>query len=300
MRRRIPADVDREDRVLAGLSGRQAAILSGAGLALWTLYVATRGHLPLLAFGLLAVPVGGIAVALALGRADGLSLDRLCRAALSQARAPRRLVQAPEGLASPCGRAARWGKARGVGALPELVRSISADGVLDIGPEGERLVCRASPVSFALRSEAEQEALLGAFGRFLNGLSSPVEIAVSAKRASLGTLAADLEEAAPALPDPGLEVAARGHGEFLRDLDETGAFFVGEVLVVFSAPAGRGAIDQLGRQLDEARSLLVGAGVQIVALSGDDVARTLALDGDPVSPAPPVGSAPGGVVRRKR
>jgi hypothetical protein len=34
---RIPAEVDRPDRILLGLSARQLAILSAAGLAAWTL-----------------------------------------------------------------------------------------------------------------------------------------------------------------------------------------------------------------------------------------------------------------------
>lgn len=299
-RARIPADVDREDRVLAGLSGRQVAILGGAALALWAIYVATRGHLPAIAFGALAAPVAGTAAAFALGRADGLSLDRLARAAFRQARAPRRLVQAPEGLQSPGIGTTGSRTGQRVGPLPALVRSISADGLVDLGPDGKRQLCRASAVSFALRSEAEQEALLAAFGRFLNGLSSPVEIAVSAKRASLGTLADAVEGAAPALPDPGLEAAAREHAEFLRDLDETGGFYVGEILLVLSALAGAGAADQLGRQLDEARSALTGAGVRLESLSGGDVTRTLAVAADPTAPPPPVGSAPSGVVRRKR
>jgi hypothetical protein len=299
-RARIPADIEREDRVLVGLSGRQVAILGGAALALWALYVATRGHLPAIAFGAVAAPVVGAAAAFALGRADGLSLDRLARAAFRQARAPRRLVQAPDGLQSRGGRAARSRTGQGVGPLQALVRSISPDGLVDLGADGLRQLCRASAVSFALRSEAEQEALLAAFGRFLNGLSSPVEIAVSANRAPLGTLAAAVEDAAPALPDPGLEEAAREHAGFLRDLDETGGFYVGEVLLVLSALGRAGAGDQLGCQFDEARSALAGAGVQIVALSGDDVTRTLAVAADPTAAPPPVGSASSGVVRRKR
>jgi hypothetical protein len=43
------------------------------------------------------------ALALAVGRRDGLSLDRLLAAALHQARSPRRLVPAPEGVAPPPG-----------------------------------------------------------------------------------------------------------------------------------------------------------------------------------------------------
>jgi Ca2+-binding RTX toxin-like protein len=39
---RIPADVDREDRLLAGLSARQLAILGTAAVVLWVAYAATK------------------------------------------------------------------------------------------------------------------------------------------------------------------------------------------------------------------------------------------------------------------
>lgn len=299
-RARIPADVEREDRLLAGLSARQVAILGTTALVLWAVYRATRGHLPPVVFGALAAPVAGAAAAFALGRADGLSLDRLARAALRQARAPRRLVQAPEGLPAAAGRVAASRTRPRIGGLPALVRSVSPDGVVDLGGDGERLICRASAVSFALRSDPEQEALLAAFGRFLNGLSAPAEIVVGAKRAELGRLAVAIEEAAPSLPDPGLEEAARQHAAFLRQLDETGGFYCGEVLLVASAPSGGGATDQLARQVDEAASALAGAGVQVAALSGEEVTRTLALAADPTGHEAPAGSARGGVVRRKR
>src|SRR6266700_3212461 len=88
---RIPADVDREDRLLADLTARQVAILATAAAVLWLAFMATR-HL---------VPPAVFAGAAALGRRDGLSLDRLALAAVHQARGPRRLVPAPEGIHPP-------------------------------------------------------------------------------------------------------------------------------------------------------------------------------------------------------
>lgn len=128
-RARIPADIEREDRLLAGLSARQIAILGATALVLWAIYVSTRHHLPPIAFGALAAPIAGLAAALALGRADGLSLDRLMRAALRQARSPRRLVQAPEGLPESA-RSNRVRATAQVAQLPALVRSISPEGVV--------------------------------------------------------------------------------------------------------------------------------------------------------------------------
>jgi hypothetical protein len=293
-RARIPADVEREDRVLAGLSGRQLVILAATAFALWSGYAATRRFLPPVAFGALAAPLAAAAGALALGRADGLSLDRLARAAFRQVRAPQRLVPAPGGLPAVTGSRKR----PRLGPLPAPVRLVAPDGAVDLGDDGLRRLCRASAVSFALRSDDEQDALLAAFGRFLNGLSSPAEIVVGAARAELGSLATQIEEAAPSLPDPALEQAAREHGRFLRELDATGGYYGGDVLVVLSARPGPGAADHLARQLDEARSSLAGAGVVLAPLSCDETVSALAAAADPTAPQPPAGSSRAGIVRR--
>jgi hypothetical protein len=64
---RIPADVDREDRILANLTARQLAILAGTGIALYGLWTLTRTVMPPLVFLIVAVPVGATAAVLALG-----------------------------------------------------------------------------------------------------------------------------------------------------------------------------------------------------------------------------------------
>src|SRR5919108_6352042 len=180
----IPADVDREDRLLAGLSARQLAILVPTALVLWALYAGTRTVLPLPVFGACAAVVAATAAVLALGRRDGLPADRLALAAVGQLRRPRRLVPAPEGIAP----LPRW-LARRAGRPPALlelpVRGIDPRGVVDLGTEGAAVVCAASSLAFGLRTEAEQEALVGAFGRFLNALASPVQIVGRAERADV-------------------------------------------------------------------------------------------------------------------
>ena len=54
---RIPADVERPDKLLAGLTARQLAILAVAAVALWAGYAATRHLVPPAVFGVVAVPV---------------------------------------------------------------------------------------------------------------------------------------------------------------------------------------------------------------------------------------------------
>ena len=95
---RIPADVERDDRLLAGLTARQLAILAVAGVVLWAGYAATRHLVPSAAFGAVAVPFGAVAAMLALGRFEGVAADRWVAAAWRHHRSPHRLVPAPDGV----------------------------------------------------------------------------------------------------------------------------------------------------------------------------------------------------------
>ena len=96
---RIPADVERPDKLLAGLTARQLAILAVTAVALWAGYAATRHLVPPAVFGVVAVPVGAVAAMLALGRFEGVAADRWVAAAWRHHRSPRRLVPAPDGIA---------------------------------------------------------------------------------------------------------------------------------------------------------------------------------------------------------
>src|SRR5690349_14316540 len=95
---RIPADVDREDRVIGPLTARQLLILAVAGIVLYGAYALTREFVPLVAFLVVAVPIGVTAAFLALGQRDGVPLDRLVLAALRQRMSPQHRVAAPEGI----------------------------------------------------------------------------------------------------------------------------------------------------------------------------------------------------------
>src|ERR1700724_493566 len=97
----IPSDVERPDKILAGLTARQVAIATVAAVIIWAGFQATRHVMPLPAFAALASPAGVVAAARVIGEGDGLPLDRLLLAAWRQRRAPRRLVVAPEGIPAP-------------------------------------------------------------------------------------------------------------------------------------------------------------------------------------------------------
>jgi TRAP-type C4-dicarboxylate transport system permease small subunit len=93
---RIPADVDREDRLVANLTARQVLILTVTGLLLYGAWTVTRPVLPTAVFLLFALPVAATAAALALGSRDGVGLDRLLAAAVRQ-----RLQPTATGLPPP-------------------------------------------------------------------------------------------------------------------------------------------------------------------------------------------------------
>ncbi len=293
---RIPADVDREDRVLADLTARQVAILAAAAVALWLAWIATRSLVPPAVFAGTAIPVGAAAVMLALGRRDGLSLDRWLAAGLAQARAPRRLVPAPDGvLPTPA-----WinpvvaGQARPLPAPLHLpADAVTATGVITLSGDGNVAVAAASTVNFALRTPAEQQALTAAFGRWLNSLQHPAQILIRAHRADLAALAAQIRIAAPGLPHPALERAALGHAGFLEHLAEDRDLLARQVLVAVREPAS----GQAARRVADASRALA-AGVALTPLDGAQATTVLAACCQPGQPpaAAPAGARAGQVI----
>jgi hypothetical protein len=88
-------------------------------------------------------------------------------------------------------------------------RDLAGDGVVDLGPQGAALVCEASTVNFALRTPAEQQALISAFARVLHAVIAPVQVLVRVERADLTAHLCQLDQTAGGLPHPALEAAAR-------------------------------------------------------------------------------------------
>ncbi|TDB76808.1 PrgI family protein [Actinomadura sp. KC216] len=277
---RIPADVETPDKILAGLTARQVAILAATGAVLWLAFTATRELVPLPVFAAAAFPFGAAAAVLALGRRDGVGLDRLLLAAIRHARSPHRLVLAPEGVAAP----PAWAQQKQQHPLPAPLRlpaaAISADGVIDLDAEGAAVVCQASTVSFALRTPQEQAALVGVFGRWLNSLSGPAQIVVRAQDVDLVPLISGLRDHAPTLAHPELEQAAIEHAEFLADLARRRDLLRRQVLIVLREPhhgrSGDGAAQRVLRRADEAVRVLAAAGITVRVLPGDHATAVLA------------------------
>jgi len=317
---RIPADVERADRVLAGLTARQLAILAVTGLVLYAVYAATRQLVPVPAFLVVAAPVAVAAGLLALGSRDGVSLDRLVLAALRQRIAPRFQVAAPDGVTPAPGwvtaRATRLDDAMSQvqpSALQFPAEAVTEAGLIDLGPDGMAAVAVASTVNFGLRTPREQEALVASFGRYLHSLSAPVQILIRAQRLDLSTQIAELREQAGGLPHPALEAAAREHADFLAHLAQQSDLLRRQVLLILretltSTPAGRAgrllgtrsrrvddhaaglkraAETRLARRLGEAATLLSAVGIVITALDASQATAVLASACNPDPLIPP-------------
>ncbi|MHB8452534.1 MAG: PrgI family protein [Mycobacteriales bacterium] len=290
---RIPADVDRPDTLLAGLTARQLAILAAAGVLAWAGYLATRALVPVAVFAALAVPVAGVVITVALGRRDGLGADQLLAAALRQLRAPRRMVLAPDGVPAPPAFTPRGGRRPAPLVLPLV--GITGAGVIDLGADGAAVICRASAVTFALRTPAEQQALVAGFARWLNSLDAGVQILTRATPLDLHRRIAALVDAAPGLPHPGLETAALDYAWFLSDLAAHTELLTQEVLLVFRQPRSAGPGEDPGvrlvRRAAEAGVALGAAGVRVSLLAGPAAAACLSSCLDPGAAEHPAGLA---------
>jgi hypothetical protein len=251
---RIPADVDREDRVIGPLTARQLLILAITGIVLYGTYTITRAFVPLVAFLIVAIPIAVTAAFLALGQRDGITLDRLVLAALRQRMSPQHRVAAPEGIrpapewldnqvtGTSKGRAKSKTDAGGAASAvsPAALRlpaeAVTDTGVIDLGNDGVAIVAVCSTINFGLRTPAEQESLVASFGRYLHSLTAPVQVLIRAERLDLSGQIAELRDQAGGLPHPALERAAREHAEYLDQLGRTTDLLRRQVLLILREP----------------------------------------------------------------
>src|SRR5207244_60757 len=162
-----------------GLPARQLAVLAVAAVVEYGIYKSVVHLLPPpVVLGLL-VPVAALAVGLALGSRDGLPMDRWLLGGIRHSRAPKRLVPAAGGQlpAAPAWAPPDLGPSP-VSVLRLPARAISQTGIVDTGSQAVALVA-CTTVNIALRTGEEQAALIGGYGRWLNGLAGPVQVVIS-------------------------------------------------------------------------------------------------------------------------
>jgi hypothetical protein len=281
---RLPANVDMPDRIFAGLTIRQLAILGGDALLIWLLFLAVGGLFHPILFASVSVPFAAAGLALATSTPEGIGLDRFAAFAGRYFLRPKPLVFAPEGLAFAS-------QKKRLAPIQVPIRDFSDDGLLDLGPEGFAIVCRASGVNLTLRSEREQVALTEALGRFLNSLDGPIQILVISRRIDLSTLLRDMNTGATSLPNPSLQRAAQEHVRYMSQLAVKRDARRREVLVCLREPrvSRDDAAIRLQRRVDQAVDLLRAIGVTLKRLSAGETSQFLRACADPETPQTPVG-----------
>ncbi|PSK96237.1 PrgI family protein [Murinocardiopsis flavida] len=293
-RARIPADIDRPDPVLAGLSVRQLLLLAPVALCAWALIAATRGLIPLWATGAALVPLAGAAIALVLGRRDGIGLDRLAALALTWRRGPKHRVGAPDGVAP----LPDWAPADPGGPHLEPLRlpasAITASGVVDLDGRCAVMIA-SSTANLHLASGREQDAAIAAFAALLHALTAPAQILVRGTRLDLAPFADSLRAGAPHLPHPALEEAAHAHADFLTHLQESRELLHRTVIVVLTAPGRAEAVGPgLVRRAEDVAAQLGGLGVAAQVCDGDAATHVLRSCLHPASTRPDDAAGPAG------
>jgi hypothetical protein len=284
-RARIPADVDTPDRIVYGLTARQLAILAVAAVIEYGIYKSVAHLLPLpVVLGLL-VPVAALAVGLALGSRDGLPMDRWLLGGIRHSRAPKRLVPAASGqLPAAAGWAAPDPSRNPLSVLRLPAQAISEAGIVDTGSQAVALVA-CTTVNIGLRTGDEQAALIGGYGRWLNGLAGPVQVVISAQRVDLSSHAGRIAERAQLIANDALADAAADYADFLDDLSMRRDPLWRTVTVVVTAHGERGRDTEVTRRADQAAAALAALGAQTAVLDGPQVTGILSVAVDPYTPS---------------
>lgn len=250
---RIPADVERSDRIIGPFTIRQIAVLATTALLLYSVWIATRAVIAPLVFVVAVAPIAVVVTVAVLTRRDGLSADLLLVAAIRQRFRPRHFVTSRgHGLARR--EAPRWITDRATRSpfrppapaaltaqavrLPESVSGSSSGGVgvIDLGGDGLAVVAVAGTLNLSLRTPAEQDSLVGQLAGWLHTLRQPVQILVRSARLDLTGHVTGLHAAAAKM-SPDLAVAALDHAEHLAELAAAENPTHRQVLLVWREPA---------------------------------------------------------------
>ncbi|GAB2694526.1 TraG/VirB4 family ATPase [Nocardia thraciensis] len=241
---RIPADVDRPDRLIGPFTARQLAILTALGAVVYLAWIATRTVIAPPVFVAVTVPVATTVAVLALTTRHGLSGDQLLLAAVRHRLRARHLVAAPEGLA----KVPRWLARAARRPTPPAPRALTRDtmplprsvtdgtsgevGVVDLGPDGLAVIAAVGTVNLALHTAEEQDSLVAQLGHWLHSLSQPVQILIRSTRLDLTGHVTGLRTAAESM-SPELAVAATDHADHLAGLASEEQLLRRQVLLVW-------------------------------------------------------------------
>jgi hypothetical protein len=269
---KVPADVGAPDTIAWGLTFRQLAILGSIAGAGWLAYTRFGPLLPGPVWLALLLPTAAASVVVVLGRRDGLPLDVWLRHGLTMARTPRRQVPGTPDPTPPL----LLDAPKPPAPLRTPTTTITADGTLTVDGTA-RQVIGCGTTDIALRTGAEQQALLDGFASWLNALTGPAQIVVAAHRHDLTPYAQAIRDGLDQLPHPALRAAATDHAGFLHDLDTDRDPLRRQVLtVVTHGPARDATVRAFGA-----------LGVTAAPLDGGQVTAALAAAVDPFTPPTP-------------
>jgi hypothetical protein len=283
VRARMPADVDAPDKVLYGLTFRQLAILAVAAVIFYGGWRSLHTLLPVPVLLGAAVVLGGLVFGLAVGRRDGLPMDQWLLASIRHSRAPKALSTTDTRSRTPGWVDGSVGRMPLPAPLKLPATAIADDGEITL-PGAPAAIVAATTVNLALRTPGEQQALVDIFGRWLNSLSTPTQVVVSAQPVDLASHATGLDATARRLPHPALEAACADHARFLDDLAQRRDPLRRQVLIVTRAPAGGRGGHAARRRADDTVRSLSGLGVTTRALDGDAATAAIAACADPYRP----------------
>ncbi|MFD3427664.1 TraG/VirB4 family ATPase [Nocardia fluminea] len=250
---RIPADVERSDRIIGPFTIRQVTILATTAVLLYSAWIATKAVIAPLIFVAAATPIAVVVTIAVLTRRDGLSADLLLVAAIRHRLRPRHLVT-PRGYGAAGREAPRWITDRATRSRPRppapaaltaqavrLPESVSGSGsggvgVIDLGTDGLAVVAVAGTLNLSLRTPAEQDSLVGQLAGWLHTLRQPVQILVRSARLDLSEHITGLHTASQQM-SPELAAAALDHADHLTDLATAENPTHRQVLLVWREPA---------------------------------------------------------------
>jgi hypothetical protein len=287
---RMPADVDAADKVLYGLTFRQLAILAVAAVIFYGGWHALHQVVPAPVLLGAAILGGGLVFGLAVGRRDGLPMDVWLLAAIHHTRAPKALSTTDTSAPTPAWVDTTVGRMPLPAPLKLPTDAVDERGEISLGGTRAAIVA-ATSVNLALRTADEQAALVDTFGRWLNSLSTPTQIVVSAQPVDLHSHARTLAGAADRMPHPALADAAADHARFLDDLATRRDPLRRQVLIVTATSPGERGEHAARRRADATVRALSGLGVTTRALDGHAATAALAAAADPYRPPRPGGLA---------
>ena len=282
-RARMPSDVDAPEKILYGLTFRQLAILAVAAVIFYAGWRTLHDLVPqpvLLGAGAI---IGALAAGLVVGRRDGLPLDKWLLHAVRHSRSPKLLSTLDTAPPLPDWVDTSMARMPLPAPLRLPARAIDDDGQITL-TGGRAAMVAATSVNLGLRTPDEQAALIDTFGRWLNSLSSPTQIVVSAQPVDLASHARTLAARADSQVHPALADACAAHAEFLEDLAKRRDPLRRQVLVVTRTSGGERGDHAARRKADDTARALSALGVDVRALDAPAVTAALAAAADPYTP----------------